>query len=135
MVLKTLRWWIITRAAHAPKLVSYEERKNGIRKMLAIARPVHPGEVLREEFLGPLGLSAGAVAKAVEVPRTRIERLRDEQTGVTADTALRLAAYFGTTPDFWLNLQAAYDLATAKKGFTANVKPYQGLPSGPLEAV
>lgn len=77
------------------------------------ARPVHPGEILNEEFLVPLGLSAGALAKAVDVPRTRIERVRDERTGITADTALRLAAYFGTTPEFWMNLQASYDLAVA----------------------
>jgi addiction module HigA family antidote len=75
--------------------------------------PLHPGEVLREEFLVPLGLSAYALAKAVHVPRTRIERLVREETPVTADTALRLGRYFGTTARFWLNLQAAHDLEVA----------------------
>ncbi len=72
--------------------------------------PVHPGEVLREDFLVPLNLSPYAVARAVGVPRTRIERLCNEQTAVTADTALRLAKAFGTTPTFWMGLQAQYDI-------------------------
>lgn len=72
--------------------------------------PVHPGEVLRDEFLEPLGLSAYAVAKAIGVPRTRIERLMRGETSVSADTALRLARWFGTTPEFWMNLQSAHDL-------------------------
>ncbi|HZX84572.1 MAG TPA: HigA family addiction module antitoxin [Reyranella sp.] len=72
--------------------------------------PVHPGEVLREEFLGPMNLSPYAVARAVGVPRTRIERLANEQTAVTADTALRLARYFGTSAAFWMNMQARFDL-------------------------
>jgi len=75
---------------------------------------MHPGEVLREEFLIPLDLSSGALAKACGVPRTRIERLANEQTSVTADTALRLAKAFGTSAEFWLNLQNAYDMRTAK---------------------
>src|SRR5436190_20102877 len=75
--------------------------------------PVHPGEVLRQDFLIPMKLSAYAVAKAVGVPRTRIERLVREETPVTADTALRLARYFGTTASFWMGLQAQYDLERA----------------------
>ncbi len=80
--------------------------------------PVHPGEVLREDFLRPMKLTAyavakAAVAKAVGVPRTRIERLVREETPVTADTALRLARYFGTTASFWMGLQAQYDLERA----------------------
>ncbi|HEY3778454.1 MAG TPA: HigA family addiction module antitoxin [Rhizomicrobium sp.] len=77
-------------------------------------QPVHPGEVLREEFLVPLGLTPYAVAKAVGVPRTRIERLAREETPVTADTALRLSRYFETTPSFWMGMQAQYDLETAE---------------------
>ena len=65
--------------------------------------PMHPGEVLREEFLVSLGMSPGALARACGVPRTRIERLVSEQAGVTADTALRLAKAFGTSPDLWLS--------------------------------
>ena len=77
--------------------------------------PMHPGEVLREEFLLPLGLSPGALAKACSVPRTRIERLSNEETGVTADTALRLSKAFGTSPELWLNLQTDYDIQIAKR--------------------
>ena len=75
--------------------------------------PIHPGEVLREEFLRPLGLSAGAVARAVGVPRTRIERLAGEQVDLSPDTALRLARYFGTTPQFWMAIQTRYALESA----------------------
>lgn len=76
--------------------------------------PMHPGELLREEFLIPLGLSAGKVAKACGVPRTRIERIVAEEVGITADTAIRLGRLFGTTAQFWMNAQASYDLDTAK---------------------
>jgi antitoxin HigA-1 len=76
--------------------------------------PVHPGEVLREEFLVPLGMAPNALAKALGVPRTRIERLAKEQTPVTADTALRLARYLGTTAAFWMNLQTRHDLELAE---------------------
>jgi addiction module HigA family antidote len=77
--------------------------------------PMHPGEVLREEFLKPLKLSAGRLAKVCGVPRTRIERLADEQTGVTADTALRLGKALGTSAQLWLNLQNAYDVRVAER--------------------
>jgi addiction module HigA family antidote len=75
----------------------------------------HPGEVLREEFMKPLGLSGNALALALQVPATRIgDILRAEKPrSVTADTAIRLARYFGTSPEFWLNLQSAYDLSLA----------------------
>jgi addiction module HigA family antidote len=76
---------------------------------------MHPGEVLREEFLRPLGLSSGALAKTCGVPRTRIERLANEATGMTADTALRLSKAFGTSPELWLNLQTDYDVQIAKR--------------------
>lgn len=76
--------------------------------------PVHPGEILREEFLVPLGLSARAVAKALHVPRTRMERLAREEAPVTADTALRLGQFFGTGPEFWMNLQTTHDLTRAR---------------------
>jgi len=89
----------------------------------------HPGEILREEFMKPLGLSANALALALRVPATRIgDILRDEKPrAVTADTALRLARYFGTTAEFWLNLQAAYDLSAAQaqsgRAITQDVRP------------
>jgi antitoxin HigA-1 len=71
---------------------------------------VHPGEVLLEEFLEPMGLSQYRLAKDVSVPPRRINEIVHGKRAVTADTALRLARYFGTTPRFWLNLQAQYDL-------------------------
>src|SRR6185437_3179706 len=77
--------------------------------------PMHPGEVLREEFLKPMQLSAGKLANICGVPRTRIERLSDETTAVTADTALRLGKALNTTAQFWLNLQSRYDLLTAER--------------------
>lgn len=83
--------------------------------MSMLKNPVHPGEVLSELFLEPLDMSAGALAKRLDVPRTRIERLVKGETAMTADTALRLAAFFGNTPEFWLNLQRAYDLVRASK--------------------
>jgi antitoxin HigA-1 len=75
----------------------------------------HPGEVLREEFMRPLGLSANALALALRVPATRIgDILRTEKPrAVSADTAIRLGRYFGTSAEFWLNLQSAYDLSRA----------------------
>ena len=84
--------------------------------------PVHPGEVLREEFLEPLGLTAYAVAAALNVPRTRIERLAREETPVTADTALRLGKYFKTSAAFWMNMQAQYDLETAEDKIAPQIK-------------
>ena len=79
-------------------------------------KPMHPGEVLREEFLVPLGMSAGTLAKVCGLPRTRIERIVSEQTGITADTALRLAKALDTTAQLWLNLQTDYDVQVAKRG-------------------
>lgn len=76
---------------------------------------MHPGEVLREEFLVPLAMSAGALAKVCGLPRTRIERIAGEQTGITADTALRLAKALDTTPELWLNLQTDCDVQLAKR--------------------
>ena len=78
-------------------------------------KPMHAGEVLREEFLVPLEMSAGALAKACGLPRTRIERVANEQTGITADTALRLAKALGTTAQLWLNLQNDYDIQVAER--------------------
>lgn len=77
--------------------------------------PLHPGEVLREEFLVPLALSPGALAKAMGVPRTRVERLAAETSGITADTALRLSRALGTSAQLWLNLQNRFDIETAER--------------------
>ena len=84
--------------------------------------PMHPGEMLREEFLLPLGLTAGKLAKACSVPRTRIERIVNEEMGISADTALRLGKVLGTSAEFWLNLQARYDLLIAKRALGKRVE-------------
>ena len=84
--------------------------------------PIHPGEFLREDFLVPLGLSANALALALRVPVTRISEILRERRGITADTALRLARYFGTTPDFWMKMQMTYDLAIASRTFTSRIE-------------
>lgn len=81
--------------------------KNGMR-------PVHPGEILREDFLKPMALSANALAKHLHVPASRINDIVLERRGVTADTALRLSRAFGGDAQSWLNLQTAYDLRTAE---------------------
>jgi addiction module HigA family antidote len=76
--------------------------------------PIHPGEILKEEFLEPLEMTPYALAKKLKVPRTRIERIVAEKIGITADTALRLGKFFKTSPQFWLNMQASYDIKIAE---------------------
>jgi len=85
-------------------------------------KPVHPGEILREEFLVPLGMSMNKLALAIRVPATRIADLVHEKRAISSETALRLARYFGTTPDFWMNLQARYDLDVAEDAAGETVK-------------
>ena len=82
--------------------------------------PVHPGEVLRDE-LDELSMSPHALAKALVVPPNRITAILKGQRGITADTALRLSRYFGTTPEFWMNLQQTFELRTAEEHFGAEV--------------
>ena len=77
-------------------------------------KPIHPGEILREEFLIPLGMTSHALAMALKVPAPRIYDIVREKRAITPDTALRLARYFGGDAQFWLNLQMAYDLRLAK---------------------
>lgn len=89
--------------------------------MTSILPPMHPGEILREEYLLPLGLSAGALAKRLNVPRTRIERLVAEETAVTVDTALRLARFFETTPEFWMSMQTGFDLKKQAEAMKAEI--------------
>ncbi|MGA2749838.1 MAG: HigA family addiction module antitoxin [Verrucomicrobiota bacterium] len=76
--------------------------------------PIHPGEILREEFMKPRGLSQNALARALNVPPRRINEIVLEKRGITADTALRLARYFGTSAEMWTGLQADYDLRLAR---------------------
>jgi addiction module HigA family antidote len=80
-----------------------------------LLEPIHPGEILEEEFMRPLGLSANSVARRIDVPVTRISEIVRGKRGITADTALRLARLFGTSSDLWLGLQAEYDLRVAQR--------------------
>ena len=93
-------------------------------------RPVHPGEILRDE-LEELGLSANAMAQALDVPANRISAILKGQRGITADTALRLSRFFGTTPQVWLNLQKTYELRVAEnasgKQIAKSVKPWDAV--------
>jgi len=85
-------------------------------------RPIHPGEILREEFLVPLGLSASALALELKVPAPRVNAIVRERRAITPDTALRLSRYFGTSPEFWMDLQSAFDLRTAAKDSGAKIE-------------
>ena len=95
-------------------------------------RPVHPGEILAEE-MQEMGMSANALARALCVPANRITAILNERRGVTADTALRLSRYLGTSPEFWLNLQKTYELRTAQiaseEAIMELVKPRDSLPT------
>src|SRR5258705_13027639 len=84
--------------------------------------PAHPGAVLREDFLQPLQLSQYAVAKALRVPQIRISEIVNGKRAITPDTALRLARYFGTSAEFWIGMQAAYDLEMARDQIGAKIK-------------
>lgn len=88
--------------------------KNGMR-------PIHPGEFLREEFLVPYKMSASELARALKVPPNRISGIIKEKRALTADTALRLARYFGTTPQFWMNWQIAFELRTAEQAHAKTI--------------
>lgn len=96
--------------------------------------PVHPGEILREDFLKPLGLSANRLAIELRIPATRIGEIVNERRRITADTALRLARYFRTTPEFWLNLQNFFDLEITRRSAASrlierDVRPSEALAS------
>lgn len=91
-------------------------------------KPIHPGEQLREEFMKPLGLSSNALARALNVTPARINEIVRERRGITADTALRLARYFNTSHQFWMNLQSNYDVQCAEDEWgrvIAKIKPLQ----------
>jgi len=91
--------------------------------------PIHPGEILREEFLVPLGISQYRLAKEIHVPPRRINEIVLEKRGISADTALRLARFFGTTAQLWLNLQTRYDLELAREAIAdkleSEIKPLE----------
>ncbi len=90
-----------------------EEVSSGMRAKDRLPA-IHPGEILREEFLAPLGMTGHELALALRVPATRINEIVNEKRGITADTAMRLSRYFGTTAKFWLNMQVSYELEVAE---------------------
>jgi len=94
---------------------------------------IHPGEILQEEFLSPLGLTSYRLAKSIGVQQTRIEQILDGKRSITADTALRLGRYFQVTPQFWLNLQQMYDIEeeqnnTVRRRVYERIRPYDAHP-------
>ena len=94
--------------------------------MTVLSNPSHPGEVLSELYLKPLEMGAIALARHLNVPRTRIERLVKQETSLSADTAMRLATFFSTTPEYWMNLQRAWDLARARETVDlSDIKPLE----------
>ena len=94
--------------------------------MSLLTHPSHPGDVLEELYLAPLEMSAITLATHLGVPRTRIERLLKGQTAITVDTAMRLARFFKTTPEYWMNLQRAWDLARARETIdVSGIKPLE----------
>ena len=99
--------------------------------------PIHPGEMLRTEFMEPLGLTSGMIAKAIGVPRTRIERLVREEAGLSADTAARLARYFKMSEGFWMGLQKSYELDCihADKALIKRIDAIIPLPRPDLDAM
>lgn len=90
--------------------VDFADVSNGKRLPL-----IHPGEILRDDFLRPMKISVYVLAQAIKVPRSRVNDIVLGRRGITADTAFRFARYFGTTPNFWINLQARYDLDAADR--------------------
>ena len=91
-------------------------------KLLA---PIHPGEILREEFMRPLELSSHALARAIGVTPARVNDIANQKRGITADTALRLGRYFGTTADVWINLQKRFELETARRDLGSKLDQIQ----------
>lgn len=92
--------------------------------------PVHPGEILRDDFLGPFGLTVYRLAQALRIPRPRLNDIVLERRRVTTDTALRLARYFGTTAEFWIRLQVRYDLECAestRQKIEREIEPHSAL--------
>ena len=84
--------------------------------------PMHPGEILREEFMVPRGVSSHALALALRVPSTRISEIVNERRAITADTAYRLAVHFGTSAELWMSLQSSYELACVERDLAASIK-------------
>lgn len=92
--------------------------KDGRRRLLP---PVHPGEILHEDLMLPLGVSINRLARDLHVPVNRMSEIVNGRRGISADSALRLARYFGSTPEFWLNLQSTYDLQCASQALAQTI--------------
>ncbi|HET9785139.1 MAG TPA: HigA family addiction module antitoxin [Terriglobales bacterium] len=90
--------------------------------MTSKLKPVHPGEILADEFMAPLGLSQNRLAQALHVPVPRIGEILNRRRAISSGTALQLARYFGTTPEFWVNLQSQFDLDTVRRREEASVR-------------
>lgn len=90
---------------------------------LELLDPIPPGEILYEEFMKPIGLSANQLARDIDVPPGRISEIINGKRSITADTALRLGKYFGVSPEIWLNLQVDYDMRIARRTIWPNVEP------------
>jgi addiction module HigA family antidote len=103
-------------------------------KLRSMLPAIHPGEILREEFLAPLEMTPYGLAKKLRVPRTRIERIVAEKIGISADTALRLGKFFKTSPQFWLNMQTSYDIKTAEAALKDDLDAIPELESVKREA-
>ena len=103
-----------------------------MRKSATLMSPVHPGEILREDFMKPLGLTINKLALDLHVPATRIGEIVHERRRITADTALRLARYFNTNPEFWLNLQNFYDLEVSRRSGAVSAIERQVHPAAAL---
>lgn len=95
--------------------ITTEHRSRAMLMTAKLLPPVHPGEVLREEFMIPMDLSSNAIARAIGVTPARVNDIVNERRGISADTALRLGRYFGTTADVWINLQKRFELETARR--------------------
>jgi antitoxin HigA-1 len=93
-----------------------------LRKPEEHAVPIHPGEFLREDFMKPLGLSANALALALRVPVTRVSEIIRERRGITVETAMRLGQYFGTSTEFWINMQKSWELAVANNELLPRIR-------------
>lgn len=110
-----------------PKVVRFHLKK--------LLKPVHPGEVLREEFMMPMNISINALARGLCVPVSRVSKIVNEERGITADTAMRLALYFGTSAEFWMNLQSRHDLLVARDNFKAVQREVRPALPEPMETL
>ncbi len=108
-------------------IITESNRKRSKR----VLPPIHPGEMLREDFLVPMGLSANALAIAIGVPATRIGEIVNERRGISADTAIRLGRYFHMSAEFWMNLQSDYDLESAR--YVLDMKAIQSIKPASLD--